>query len=283
MFQKFLAVIVCAILPTMVAAQGRSTTVAYYGEAFYRSLSQNMADDALKNALRAIMRSDHRLVTNGYDQILQGCSGQGCYRHTPIGYDRARVFLLGYFYLVQNGGSYGVRDVYCERVYGPNDFRGRKPGPQMIPDHNVVNVEHTWPKSRFSGRFPAEEQMSDLHHLYPTDSQMNAIRSSFQFGEVATEAHLPCATASFGRSARGTVMFEPPEAHKGNVARALFYFSTRYQLQIAPEEEAFLRMWNQQDPVDQEEMTRNNEIHKAQGSRNPFIDHPDLAMRIRDF
>jgi endonuclease I len=78
-------------------------------------------------------------------------------------------------------------------------------------------------------------------------------------------------------------MFEPPETHKGNVARSLFYFSIRYGLRISPEEEAYLKMWNKQDPVDQEEMIRNNEIYKTQGSRNPFVDHPELADRIQDF
>lgn len=280
---KFVLFTLLAALPHFASAQGRSATVAYYGESFYRAMATNVADDDLKEMLRGILRADHRIVNNGYDQILQGCSGQGCYRHTTIGYDRARVFLLGYFYLVRDGNAYGVRDVYCQRIYGANAFRGRKPGPQQIPDHTVVNVEHTWPQSRFSGRFPGEEQKSDLHHLFPTDSVMNSIRSSYQFGEVVQEASLPCNIASFGRSARGTVMFEPPDSHKGNVARAIFYFSVRYQLPVAPEEEAFLRMWNQMDPVDQEEMARNNEIHKVQGSRNPFIDHPELAQRIRDF
>ncbi|MCB0368129.1 MAG: endonuclease [Bdellovibrionales bacterium] len=35
--------------------------------------------------------------------------------------------------------------------------------------------------------------------------------------------------------------------------------------------------------MDQEEITRNEEIYKAQGNRNPFIDYPELAAMIADF
>ena len=78
-------------------------------------------------------------------------------------------------------------------------------------------------------------------------------------------------------------MFEPPQQHKGNVARALFYFSTKYKLAIDPNEEAVLRKWASEDPVDVEEMHRNDEIEKAQHSRNPFIDFSELINNISDF
>ena len=38
--------------------------------------------------------------------------------------------------------------------------------------------------------------------------------------------------------------------------------------------------WNQQDPVDQYETSRNDYIHVYQGNRNPFIDNPYLATVI---
>jgi endonuclease I len=78
-------------------------------------------------------------------------------------------------------------------------------------------------------------------------------------------------------------VFEPPTVHKGRVARALFYFSVRYDIPLDPEEEAYLKKWNAEQPVDQEEITRNEEIYKAQGNRNPFIDYPELASLIADF
>ncbi|RYZ68005.1 MAG: nuclease, partial [Proteobacteria bacterium] len=82
---------------------------------------------------------------------------------------------------------------------------------------------------------------------------------------------------------QGGHFFEPPDAHKGNVARALFYFSVRYNIKIDPIEENFLKAWNKADPVDQEESGRNEAIMKIQGNRNPFVDFPELADSIGDF
>ena len=41
--------------------------------------------------------------------------------------------------------------------------------------------------------------------------------------------------------------------------------------------------WIDLDPIDQEEMERNNEIANIQTSRNPFIDFPNLADQISNF
>ena len=49
---------------------------------------------------------------------------------------------------------------------------------------------------------------------------------------------------------------------------------------ISDLEEFYLRKWHQEDPVDAEEISRNDRVEKAQGNRNPFIDNPRLATRI---
>ena len=38
--------------------------------------------------------------------------------------------------------------------------------------------------------------------------------------------------------------------------------------------------WNEADPVDEFEMSRNNTIYEFQGNRNPFIDHPEWVSTI---
>ena len=48
-------------------------------------------------------------------------------------------------------------------------------------------------------------------------------------------------------------------------------------------QEEYLRRWNHLDPVDEEEIARNNAIAKIQGNRNPFIDHPEYADVISNF
>ncbi len=276
--KKFL----CIALFISGIAQGAGTKerIPYYGELFYTLLERS--DHGLKEEIQEVLQSYH-LRTKGMDEIRQDCTGN-CYRHAPLSYKAARVFLLTKFYLVKLGdGSYGVREVYCQRVFSGEDFSKSRPGPGQLPDDRVVNVEHTWPQSRFSKRFRADEQKSDLHHLFPTSSEMNSARSSWEFGEVETIRHeLACPLSRLGEGEGGTV-FEPPTQHRGNVARALFYFSIKYELPIQAEEEAALRAWNEGDPVDEEERRRNEEIFALQFSRNPFVDYPEVARLIQDF
>ena len=199
----------------------------------------------------------------------------------------ARKFLFGKFYLVKiDSSNYGINEKYCDRVYQNEDFKtGSKPGPDVVPDNAIINVEHTWPQSKFSGRYPKSLQKSDLHHLYPTDSQMNSTRGHVIFGRVDSEGqHTKCAASKIGvGSAGGVTIFEPPNNHKGHVARSLFYFSLRYDMPITAAEEVVLKIWNKSFPVDQEEKSRNDEIFKIQKNRNPFIDHPEMTNDISDF
>lgn len=204
---------------------------------------------------------------------------------TPLGYLRARQLLLGRVYLEMHGGEYLVRDVYCLKDFTNRDF-GHKDGlgPDQIPNNNILNTEHTWPQSRFSSSFPDEVQKSDLHHLFPSDTEMNAKRGNFKFAELAEGQVIPikCETSRLANTPIG-FRFEPPREHRGNVARALFYFAVRYRMHIDNDEEIYLRKWHQEDPVDQAEIAHHEMIFKLQGNRNPFIDKQDLVNQVADF
>ncbi len=257
--------------------------VNYYGDQFYKDVAQGTKDKALVDALRAVLESRHAMNKSGMDTVPASCdsASSGCYQHRSIGYGSARKVLMGQLHLENNSGQYSVKDVYCETVFtGANSV-----GPGRVPPSSKLNTEHTWPQSRFNGSMGKDIQKSDLHHLFPTDSEMNSARSSFKFGDVdVPQKALKCPTVKFG-TARGSssAIFEPPVAHKGNVARALFYFSVRYRLAIDPNEEEFLRAWHRLDPVDADEIKRNEAIFKVQNNRNPFIDHPELESAIADF
>lgn len=263
-----------------------SEEIPYYGEEFYQDLKAGVSNKDLSNRLKIVLKSFHTPQAGAMDKITSDCGGPKCYVHTSVGYNAARVFLMGKFYLIQDGAGYGVKDVYCDHDHMSGDFaEGMGPGPDRVPDSNIINVEHTWPQSRFTGKYRGDMQKSDLHHLFPTDSQMNSVRGNNWFGEVTKDTKiLKCKNVRFGKtSAGGNDVFEPPREHRGNVARALFYFSTRYDLPIDPVQEAFLRKWNREDPVDDVERDRNNKIEEVQGNRNPFVDYPELSDKISDF
>lgn len=291
---KLIKLIKSVIVPTLLffictAKAGQSSQfIPYYGDDFYRDLKVGTANQDLQLRLKYVLRSYHIAQQGQSDLIVKTCqAGQGkCYAHSAISYGAARVVVMGNLYLVKNiNGEYAVRDVYCNKERARSDFRKSPPAPGVIPDNRVINVEHTWPQSRFNGRFSDDVQKSDLHHLFPTDSEINAIRGNNLFGEVTKDlTELKCPESRFGLGSAGSdEVFEPPREHRGNVARALFYFSTRYDLAIDEREETVLRKWNQEDPVDGDEITRNNEIFKVQGNRNPFIDFPELTDNIADF
>ena len=209
------------------------------------------------------------------DLFLQTSKG-----HHSVGYDTAKKLLFGELHLQQDENGYFVYDNYC----GINFTAGTGPG--NIPDQNQLNTEHTWPQSKFNGNMNKGTQKSDLHHLFPTDSRANSTRGNFEFAEVTKNQNLRnCPESKSGPSVTsgGSTYFEPPTKHKGNVARALFYFSVRYKISISQDQEEYLRRWNHLDPVDDEEIARNNAIEKIQGNRNPFIDHPEYADVISNF
>lgn len=202
--------------------------------------------------------------------------------HRSFNYTDARVRLFNKVYLEQDARGYYIEGVYCQQKHYP--FNGRAPK-NRIPNHNVFNTEHTWPQSKFSTNFSSKIQKTDLHHLFPTYNRINAERGNLPFAEVNSRSHLSCANSQRGGATRGGSgnYFEPPNSHKGNVARAMFYFSVRYQIAIESIQENYLRLWHKEDPIDAKEKARHEIISQLQGNRNPFIDNPELADKVQDF
>lgn len=185
--------------------------------------------------------------------------------HVCLGYTGIRQKMFGEI----DNESGKVRCVYTARWVQTSG----------IPDPNDMNTEHTWPKSMGASEDPAK---SDLCHLFPTDSYANSKRGNYPFG-VVTVVHWSKEGSSLGENENGSIVFTPRADHRGNVARAIFYFSIRYRLAVPDEEESVLKRWNSDDPVDAKERARNDGIAKYQKKRNPFIDHPEYVDRIEDF
>jgi deoxyribonuclease I len=197
-----------------------------------------------------------------------------------ISYKDARTLLFGTLHLEGTEGQYYIKDSYCQKTF----TKAVGVGPGQIPNHNEINCEHTWPQSRFNSRENRGTQKGDLHHLFPVDARANSTRGNIPFGEVDGDQVTNCPQAERGDDIySGISSFEPSKYHKGNVARALFYFSVRYKISIDDSEEIFLRQWHKEDPIDQDEVSRNEKIFNIQGNRNPFIDDPKLVDQIDNF
>lgn len=278
-----IAFLLLALVSQAFAATG---DINYYPEAFISKLSKlDLKDDALKAELNNVLASTHKKdVAGGRDTLGCVVGSQNCYEQIVLGYDGARKVLFGKIHLQQENGNYFIRDVYCHKIF--TGSANVKPG--AIPNHAQLNCEHTWPQSKFSHLYNSEMQKSDLNHLFPTDSKANSVRGNFDFADVTNDnGNLDenCSSSKSGSSneASSNTLFEPPTEHKGNVARALFYFSVRYKIAIPATEEPVLRHWDQLDPVDDAERDRNEQVYKAQNNRNPFIDFPNLANYIKKF
>ena len=72
---------------------------------------------------------------------------------------------------------------------------------------------------------------------------MNATRGNHIFGVVnKDDSHVKCSVSRSGLGSAGSAtIFEPPDHHKGHVARAIFYFSIRYDIPISLDEEVVLK------------------------------------------
>jgi len=204
-------------------------------------------------------------------------------KHHDLGYNGARRFMYNAIDKDTEGNVTGVYTGFTQ------------PG-RDTSFLNPINAEHTIPQSWFNKKPPMK---SDIHHLFPTHKDVNSARGSLPFDEIddnltdnwyvkggsgiVKSRDIP-STNIDSYSERGVnKSFEPREDHKGNLARAIYYFYTMYPSaagdisKIADKDILF--QWHIDDPVDASEITRNDRIEARQGNRNPYIDHPNLVAK----
>ncbi|KMQ58630.1 endonuclease I [Chryseobacterium angstadtii] len=244
----------------------------------YYDSAAGLTQAPLKTALRNIIKEGHQ--DKGYDGLWTG------YATT----DR------DYFY--ENDGK--ILDIYSENPNGPDPYTfnlGTNQCGQYSNEGDCYNREHIVPQSLFNQGFPMK---SDIHFIRPTDGKVNGMRSNFPFGKVGNASYTSDNGSKLGTSSSqgyGGTVFEPIDAFKGDVARMIFYFVTRYENELSsfstgnmlggssfPGLQTWelnqLLAWHAMDPVSAEEIARNNASYTYQGNRNPFIDNPAYANQI---
>ncbi len=124
----------------------------------------------------------------------------------------------------------------------------------------------------------ARAMIYDLHNLAPSVGQVNQDRSNDRY------ADLPDDTSDFGSCAveDTTALFEPPDCHKGDVARIWLYMHDTYGVSIRDAEWAMFSEWSEMDPVSPWEVERDARIFALTGTRNPYVfpvegDHAGLC------
>jgi endonuclease I len=164
--------------------------------------------------------------------------------------------------------------------------------------NNGIDTEHTWPQSKGA----VVNAKSDMHHLYATRREVNSARGSFPFAEIPdihtdqwfrkTQILSSIPSSHIDEYSEKDVngnssFFEPREDHKGNVARAMFYFYTMYEQEansadpnFFPIQKDVLLEWHRYDPVDSLESVRTGLIAGYQDGRtNPYVLDSSLVQR----
>lgn len=239
----------------------------------------------LKTQLKNIIKNGHS--DQGYDAL----------------YDAYKTSDTDIFY--ENDNS--VLDMYSENPNGSDPYnyqhRTRNCG-NYNSENDCYNREHIFPQGFFNKQTPMR---TDIHHVVPSDGSVNGRRSSYPFGEVSSASWTSLNGSKVGSNTfigfSGTV-FEPIDEFKGDIARMLLYFATRYEDDVTDNswdahnasisnplngtnnqvyEDWYIKLlykWHTNDPVSNREIVRNNEAYKFQGNRNPFIDHPEYVTQI---
>jgi endonuclease I len=215
-------------------------------------------------------------------------------------------------YLTSDIKSNGrVWDMYsnCDFIFGTVANGGQQDnGSNPSGECQLFNREHTIPQSYFGNS--VLPMFSDAHFVIPSDKIVNETRGDLPYGKVGTATYTSGNGSKKGNNLNSgysagysSTVFEPIDQYKGDIARVMFYFVTRYESQLSSFftassstskvmfdgstgksfSDTFLNIfltWHIQDPVSQKEIDRNNAIYIRQNNRNPFIDTPAYVCQI---
>lgn len=192
----------------------------------------------------ALMQALNQIISSGQRTFSYGEAKSFMYAVADNIQVNGRPGLLDAYSYEFVPGSGGNGNIYLEQGDANRDGKAG----------DFINCEHTWPQSFFN---KAEPMVSDLHHIFPTLSKPNGMRSNYPIGPVTGQVVYSTSGGAklSARDRTGShnpnevtrwfnldwnqqphdimkndfdVVFEPPTVHKGNSARALLYFYLRY-------------------------------------------------------
>ena len=151
----------------------------------------------------------------------------------------------------------------------------------------VINIEHIYPTSRMAEHAGCQNRMqcresknpvfmrmeADLHNMYPAWQTVITHRYEFRYGLVSGEDWRFDDCDFEWKSG----IVEPRQIARGNIARAMLYMHSRYDIPVEKNALALFKVWNRIDAPSKQEKVRNDIIERLQGQRNPYIDRPSIA------
>ena len=250
--------LICAFLGTFTASHLNAQNETYYTSVY------GMSGTELKRTLNSII-DDHNSIS--YDNVWDA--------HKDIYKDPSNSSNIILFY---SEASISNED---------QDAIGT-PG-------NYFNREHLWPRSYGIGT--SGDDNSDLHSLVPAYKSVNSTRGNKYFDNSDPNDSLYSNPANLlaPNCTADSDTFEPGDAQKGTVARAILYMDTRYDyLELvdtppspAPNSDnsgmaqlSTLLNWNRKFLPSDNEITNNQKIEVYQNNRNPYIDYPEFADKV---
>ncbi len=209
------------------------------------STESGVPSSALYRKLHELMESNHS-YTNSYDAVKNLCKYTDC----------------------QNSGG-KISSFYS----------GKEIGPEW--NSNEWNREHTWPNSKGDKAGNGE---NDIMMLRPTASSENSSRGNKAYGTQTT-------TQYYNPNDEGDGAYDL----RGDVARILLYQYVRWECTNTGssynsngifgsngviQSQDVLLTWIEEDPVDTWELGRNDAVEAITGTRNVFVDYPELAFDL---
>jgi len=217
-----------------------------------------------------------RILRVGICLLLAGIAPGLFAAADPYDYDRVALDL--FWNRLYNGGGWTL---YCGFRFDPGE---------MSPEGYAIEIDHVYSTEWIMAHLQCRNRKqcyaesgekfrrmeADMHNLYPAWPAIVTHRVGRIFGSV-DGADSRFDSCDFKWKA-GFV--EPRTIAAGNIARAIFYMHTRYDLPVDPAMLATLKQWNRMDPPSRQEYVRNDLIEQIQGTRNPYIDNPELADEL---
>ena len=148
-------------------------------------------------------------------------------------------------------------------------YSGKEIGPSW-DGGKTWNREHTWPDSKGLGGYDE----NDIMMLRPTSSNENSSRGNIAYGQSNGYYH-PNSESNGNYDLRGDTarIFLYVYVRWGNINYAWGTNGVMESVEV-------LLTWIEEDPVDTWELGRNDSVESITGTRNVFVDYPELAFLL---